>query len=199
MKKLLFLLTSLLFFSIIYAQKDEQTASVGITIDLPFINNASFYSYNTDGTGEKENHTGYLGSGFAFFYKNSLNKFSVGYENPSTNKSLFPPKGGNQNMNVNIFEATIHHTILSQLALIGGINYATYHYHLYTDLPSFPEVDKKDETLGLSVGAEFVPAKSIAVGVTYRPSVFCFDKKNYRAIFSFGLKYDINFWNKKSR
>ena len=198
MKKLLFLLTSLLFFSISYAQKNEQNTSAGITIDLPLINNASFYSYNIDGTGENKNQTGYLGSGFAFFYKNDLNKFSIGYENPSANKSLFPPKGGNRNMNVNIFEATIHHNILSQVALIGGVNYSIYRYHLYTDIPSFSKVDKKDETVGLTAGAEFVPAQSFSFAVTYRPSLFSFEKKAYRAIFSLGLRYDIDFWKIKN-
>ena len=199
MKKPFFLFIFILSFSNTKAQKDEQNTSVGVTLELPLINNASFYHYNTDGTGENDNQTGYLGSGFTFFYKNGLNKFSVGYENPSTSKSLFPPKGGNANMNINLFEATFQHKVLSQVALIGGINYAIYRFHLYTDLPSFPTVDKKDKTIGLTVGAEFVPAKSISVAVTYRPSVYSFNKKAYRSVFSFGLRYDINFWNQKSR
>ncbi|MEO6893714.1 MAG: hypothetical protein ABI136_01700, partial [Ginsengibacter sp.] len=69
----------------------------------------------------------------------------------------------------------------------------------FTDIPPFPKVDKKDKTLGLTVGAEFVPVNSISVAILYRPSVYFFDKKAYRAILSLGLKYDINFWNKKSR
>ncbi|MEO7046452.1 MAG: hypothetical protein ABI091_14170 [Ferruginibacter sp.] len=137
-----------------------------------------------------------MGAGFAFFYKENQNKFSLGYENPSLNKSLFPSKGGNANINANIFEATIHHKVLSQVSLIGGLNYATYRFHLYTDIPPFPKVDKKDATIGLTAGAEFLPSESTSVIVTYRPSIFSFDKKSYRAVFSFGIMYDVNFWKK---
>ena len=198
MKKLVFLLTFILSFSIINAQTDDPNTSVGVTIDLPFINNASFYRYNIDGTGEKDNQTGYLGSGIAIFYKNNRNKFSVGYENPSTNKSLYATNGGNPSLSINLFEATIHHKILSQIAFIGGVNYSNYHFLLNTDFPLFSKVDKKDETLGLTVGAEFVPAHSFSFAVTYRPSIYSFNKKSYRSVFSFGLRYDINFWKKES-
>lgn len=198
MRTLFFLPFSFFSFSKISAQTNTQNSSAGVTIDLPIINIASFYSYNTDGTGSNNNKTGYFGSGFSFYYKNGNNKFSLGYENPSTNKSLFPPKGGNQNLNVNIFEATVTHKILSQVTLIGGMNYSIYAYHLYTDMPPFSKVDKKDKTLGLTAGAEFVPANSFSFSFTYRPSIYSFDKNAYRAVFSFGLRYDINFWNKKS-
>ena len=137
-----------------------------------------------------------MGAGFALFYKENQNKFSLGYENPSLNKSLFTPKGGNPNINANIFEATIHHKILSQVALIGGLNYAAYRFHLYTDIPPFPKVDKKDATIGLTAGAEFLPSESTSIIVTYRSSIFSFDKKSYRAVFSFGIMYDVNFWKK---
>lgn len=199
MKKLLFFLCFILSFSIIKAQSDQPNTSMGMTIDLPLINNASFYRYDINGNGQTDNQTGYFGAGFAFFYKKNKNKFSIGYQNPSFNKSFAPPKGGASNLHADIFEATFHHKVLSQIALIGGINYVDYRYHLFTDIPPFPKVDKKDKTLGLTVGAEFVPVNSISVAILYRPSVYCFDKKAYRAILSLGLKYDINFWNKKSR
>ncbi|MEO8822622.1 MAG: hypothetical protein ABI366_03535 [Ginsengibacter sp.] len=199
MRNLLFLFLSLFSFSMINAQTNTENTCAGVTINLPLINNAGFYRYNTDGTGANDNQTGYFGSGFSFYFKNGSNKFSLGYENPSLNKSLFPPKGGNHNLSVNIFEATVTHKVFSGIALIGGINYSNYRYRLFTDIPTFPKVDKKDETLGITTGVEFVPAKSLSVAVTYRPSIFSFDKKTYRAVFSVGLRYDINFWNKKSR
>lgn len=195
----LLLFFSLFSFSIINAQTNTENTSAGVTIDLPLINNAGFYRYNNDGTGASDNQTGYFGSGFSFYFKNGNNKFSLGYENPSLNKSLFSPKEGDHNLSVNIFEATITHKIFSKIAWIGGINYSNYRYHLFTDIPTFPKVNKKDETLGLTTGVEFVPAESLSVAVTYRPSVFSFDKKAYRAVFSIGLRYDINFWNRKSR
>ncbi len=196
MTKLIYLISALFCFSVVNAQKKNLSRSAGITISLPLINNASFYRYNTDGSGGNSNQGGYLGAGFALFYQENRNKFSLGYENPSLNKSLFTNKGGNANINANIFEATIHHKVLSQVALIGGLNYATYHFQVYTDIPPFPKADKRDATIGLTAGAEFLPSKSISVIVTYRPSVFSLDKKSYRAVFSLGITYDVNFWKK---
>ena len=196
MKKLVYLLCALFCFSVVNAQKNNSNQSAGITISLPLINNASFYRYSTDGGGQNSNQTGYLGAGFALFYQENKNKFSLGYENPLSDKSLVPPKGGNSNINTKIFEATIQHKVSSQFALIGGLNYATYVFHLYTDIPPFPKVDKSDATIGLTAGAEFLPSKSISVAATYRPSIFSFDKKSYKAVFSFGIMYDINFWKK---
>jgi len=196
MKKLVYLLTALFCFSVVNAQKNNLNKSAGITISLPLINNVSFYRYSTDGEGGNGNQGGYLGAGVALFYQENQNKFSLVFESPLMSKSLFLPKGGNSNISTNIFEATIHHKVLSQVALIGGLNYATYRFQVYTDIPPFPKVDKRDETIGFTAGAEFLPSKSTSVIVTYRPSIFCFDKKSYRAIFSLGITYDIKFWKK---
>jgi hypothetical protein len=197
MKKLFSLLISLFCFSVINAQTNITRKSAGITISLPLINSASFYKYSIDGGGKNSNQTGYLGAGFAFFYKKGQNKFSLGYENPSFNKSLFALKGGNPNINTDVFEAAIHHKFSSQFALVGGLNYTIYRFHLYTDIPPFPKVDKSDATIGLTAGIEFLPSESVSAIATYRPSVFSFGKKNYRAVFSFGVMYDINFWKNK--
>ncbi|MEO8821859.1 MAG: hypothetical protein ABI267_04290 [Ginsengibacter sp.] len=196
MKKLIYLLSALFCFSVVQAQKSNSNQSAGISISLPLINNASFYKYSTNGEWENSNQTGYLGAGFAFFYKENQNKFSLEYENPSLNKSLFATKGGNPNINVNIFEATIHHNVLSDVALIGGLNCTAYRFHLYTDIPPFPKVDRMDATIGLTAGAEFLASESSSFVITYRPSIFSFDKKSYRAVFSFGIMYDVNFWKK---
>src|SRR5665213_616635 len=193
MKKLAYLITALFCFSFVNAQKNNLNKSAGITISLPLINNASFYRYNTDGSGENSNQGGYLGAGFALFYQENRNKFSLGYESPLLSN---PEGGGNSYISTNILEATIHHKVLSQVALIGGLNYATYRFQVYTDIPPFPKVDKSDATIGLTAGVEFLPSKSISAIVTYRPSVFSIDKKSYRAVFSFGINYDIKFWKK---
>lgn len=198
MLKFSIVVCSLFCFFIASGQTNKQNSSFGVTIELPLINNANFYRYSPNGEGKSDNQTGFLGTGFSLYFQNNENKYSVGYENPSFNESFFAPKGDNSNLNADIFEAIVHHKISSQFAWVGGVNYITYHYHLSTDIPPFAKVDKNDATLGVTVGGEFVPAKSVSVAILYRPSVFCFDKKNYRAIFSFGLRYDINFWKKKS-
>ncbi len=191
MTKLFFVLFSLICFSTINAQTTGLNKSAGITLSLPLINQCSFYNYSD---AAKSNQAGYLGGGFFLFYKRNKNKIAIGYEHPSMNKSLVPPKGGYSNIETNIFETTIHHKFREQFGAFAGLNYTVYHFHSWNDIPPFPQVDKWDRTLGLTAGAEFLPSNSTSVVISYRPSLFSFDKKSYRAIFSFALRYDINFW-----
>lgn len=188
MKKIVYLLSAIFCFSAANAQKNISNKSAGITISLPLINNACFYKYSTDGSGKNSSQGGFLGAGFALFYKENKNKFSLAYETPLMNKV------GNSDINIYIIEATIHHKLSSQFALVGGLNNTIYHYQLYTDIPPFPKADKRDETIGVAAGAEFLPSESFSVIATYRPAIFSFDKKSYRAVFSLGISYDIKFW-----
>lgn len=185
MRNLLFLLITLFCFSIINAQSTKPTESAGITISLPLINQASFYDYSAE---KLTNQYGSLGAGMGLFYKKNQNKFTIGYEHPSLSER------GHSTINTNIFEAIIHHQIFEQVAAIAGLHYTVYKFHLSTDYPPFTKIDKSDATIGLTAGAEFLPSKSTSFVVIYRPSLLSFDKKSYRAVFSFGFKYDINFW-----
>jgi opacity protein-like surface antigen len=187
MRKLLFLLISLFCLSITNAQSTKPNKSAGITISLPLINQTSFYDYSAE---KLTNQSGYLGGGMALFYKKNQNKFTIGYEHPSISKR------GSSNINTNIFEAIIHHKIFEQVAISAGLNYTIYKFHVSRDFPSLIKIDKSDATIGLTAGAEFLPSKSTSVVVTYRPSMFSFDKKSYRAVLSFAFRSDLNFWGK---
>ena len=198
MKRLSFALTLIFISSVSNAQSsteipDQHVTSVGVSIELPFLSNGISYDYSDN---KEHSQTGYLGGGICLFYRKNKNKFFVNYEHPSLKKNLFPPKGGSADFNTNIAEFTIHHTLHRSFALIGGINYATYRFHSYNDVQPIREIDKSDATVGLTTGAEYLPAQATAIGFTYRPSLISFGSKSYRHILSLFFRYDINFWKK---
>lgn len=195
MRQILFLTIALFIFTEINAQSSKSITSAGMTIDLPVINNGSFYDYESHKT---SNESGYLGAGVSLFYRNQKNEFTIGLEHPLIKKSLFPPKGGYSDAQCDIFETTVRHKISGNVAIIGGLNYSIYRFHAYTDIPGIPDIDKKDETIGLTTGAEVLMSKNTSLSLTYRPSLFAFEQKSYRHILSLGFRFHINFWKKQN-
>lgn len=193
MKHTILFITAIFFYSILNGQTRISNTSAGMTIALPLISNGSFYDYSNQ---KNNKSTGFLGIGFSLFYKKNQNKFSLSYEQPIIKFILSSPKGGYSSISTNLFEATIHHHLFDRVNAIAGLNYTNYHFHTYTDLPGVSDIDKKDAAMGLTLGVEILETKSASVIVTYRPSLYSFDNKDYRYIISLGIRFDINFWKK---
>lgn len=157
------------------------------------ISRARYYAYRVR---KSTGSTGFLGIGVSLFYKNGQNRFTIGFEAPSTQKFLFPPKGGYSGVSTDIFETTIHHNLSNTIAIIGGLNYSIYHFHSYSDLPGIPDIKENDATFGLTIGAQFLMTKTSSFIYTYRPALYSASNKSYKQIISLGWAFNINFWNR---
>ncbi|MEI6184094.1 MAG: outer membrane beta-barrel protein [Bacteroidota bacterium] len=172
------------------AQSFTKNESFGVTLSLPFINRYTYFGFET------ENTQGVLGIGSSVYYKHNKFKYSL---NGALTRA-FQSFRDNENINVNLIEGLVHYNVYNKFNIIGGLNFSDYKFSSSPDFydsltPS--KYKKEDRTLGLTIGAEIVCTNHFSIVAFYRPSIYCFDKKSFKQMFSLDFRFDINLWRRK--
>ena len=182
------------------AQSFTKNESVGLTLSLPFVNRYTFYEYSENRSTSK---TGIIGAGSSIFYKHNRIKYSLNWANSiDINFNSFAKGDGSDNIEVNLLEGLVHYCVYKKLNFIGGINYSKYHYTAdYSMLDTLGlysnAINKNDRSIGLTLGTEIACTNHISIVAFYRPSLYCFDKKSFKQMFSLDFRFDINLWKMK--
>ena len=179
------------------AQSFKTNKSVGVTLSLPIINGYSYYGFS-----ETETKEGLFGIGASVFYKHNRFKYSINGAMTTVITFTHEASDASKDINVNLIEGLVHYSLHDQFNLIGGINFSNYQFSgSYFNMDSTGLIDysikRNDRTMGLTIGAELIFTPHLTVAAFYRPSLYCFDKKSFKQMFSLDFRFDINLWRRK--
>jgi hypothetical protein len=188
MKKKLTLTIPILFLiiGVNYGQTSKQ--QIGLSISLPLMSYGSYFDYRQS---NQQTSSGFLGIGVGLTCANtnSKNKYSLSYVSPVIRNIKLGTKGGGTRLTVGVIETLISHRILSNLAIIGGINFSKYHYSSYPDLIGVQNINETYSTIGLTGGLEFRPSKVFSTSLLYRPAIYS-EKNTFSSILSLSVHFN---------
>ena len=170
--------------------------SIGVSALLPWVNNYSYYDYESQSSTTK---SGFIGVGVSVFYKSGKNKFSLNF---GLTGSLPYPIGpydyaaNSKRTDIqSIFlEGLYHRKITGRINIISGLNLIEYRYDYINGLDTSIYYSKHDNTTGLTIGGEYCFTKNSSVALLYRPTIRNFGQSGYRHLISLELRFEFNFW-----
>ena len=194
----LFLFALLPFIST--GQASAVTKSAGLIVQLPWINNFHYYDYEEKGGAFK---SGFVGMGIGNFFNWNQNKvsFNTGFTGDlpvPVGPIDYAKEGTRTNIRSSYGELIYHKRVLEKMNIIAGINYIRYRFTFTSYVDSLPWYYKVDNTLGVTIGSEYIFSKLFTLSLLYRPAVRSFDKKGYRHVLSLDGRCDITLWKKRS-
>jgi hypothetical protein len=179
---------------IICAQGFGQTSikSFGLTLGLPWVNNYTYYDYETKSS---QNKSGFIGFEFALFYKQDRNKFSLNAgltgDSPGPFGVEYSREGTRTSVSSTFIELIYHRQVYKKIIVAFGINNIWYNFDFNSFVDSLPSYRKSDRTIGVLIEVEYAFNKHISLAATYRPVLF---STKYRHILSLDLRFNFNIW-----
>jgi hypothetical protein len=174
-------------------------ASAGLTISCPWINNYSFYDYDLKKSSSK---SGFTGLGASIFYKTGKNKISLNFgftgDLPAPVGAFdYGHEGTRTNIGSIIMEVLYHQKVYHKLNIIAGLNAVNYRFNFTSYVDSIPSYIKRNKTIGLTIGTEYLFSRNFALSLFYRPALVMPGTKQYRHVISLDARFDINIWRRK--
>ena len=185
-----------------HAQTEGSTSNsnYGITFSFPWVN---YYNYVDYYKNQSKKTFGFFGLGLSGYYKKDLKKISVNFSftedlSSPIAKTNFSKKDFKTSIGCTYFEILFHKPIAENFNFIGGGNITNYNYRLTSSVDSVASYKKSDQTLGLSIGAEYRFNKYYSVAAMYRPALASFETdEKYRHLINFEFRIDLDFKKKK--
>lgn len=193
------LLGIILFFfnSTLLAQIRTSNKSIGMTISFPWINNYSYFNYDTKKSTSKN---GFIGFGFALFYSKDKNKLSLNYGVTSDFPTVvilpieYVSDSPRTAINSFFIDLLLHHQFYKKFNCVGGVNFTNYHFNFISAASNRPSFSKNNQTIGMTIGTEYSFSKHFSIAILYRPGICPSEEKIYRHVLSLDFRFDINFW-----
>ena len=107
--------------------------------------------------------------------------------------------GTRTNIFSTFWEGLFHKNVFNKINVIAGTNYVEYRFGFTSYIDSLPSYSRYDKTVGLTLGGEYKFSKNSSVAALYKPSLFSFDKRQYRHLISLEARFDFNLWKSKSK
>jgi hypothetical protein len=192
------IISTILFLSLPVFSQDtiKPFNAIGLSALLPWVNNYSYFDYETNSPAHK---SGFIGIGVSAFYKSGINKFSLNF---GLTGSLPVPIGpydyasdSKRSDILSIFmEGLYHRMIKGRFNFISGLNFIEYRYDYINGLDTSVYYSKYDKTMGLTIGSEYRFSRNSSVAILYRPTILNLGQSGYRHLISLELRFDFNFW-----
>lgn len=167
---------------------------IGITVGAPWVNNYSYYDYDLK---ELKSKSGFFGLAGSLYLRTKRNKLSMNIgvtaDLPAPVGPIdYLPEGTRSNIGSVYLEFVDHANVYKSVNFIAGLNFVRYIYKLTSYEDSLPGYRKYDNTVGVTMGAEYKFNRRWSVAAYYRPAVYSFDIKQYRHFISLAVTIDID-------
>lgn len=187
-----------LFCFVTAANSIAQDKRTGITISLPYINSYRYHDYEK---GVEANKSGFGGIGMGVYYHYRRNKFTL---NSGVTADLPAPIGpidfgheGTRHSVSSLFiDLLYHRPLYKKLYAVTGISNSWYNYRLLSYEDTIPSFKKRENAIGLTVGAEYKFRRSFSIAAFYRPSFKVSGNNQYRHLLTLDFRFDITVWEK---
>ena len=187
-----------------HSQTEGSTSNsnYGITFSFPWVN---YYNYVDYYKNQSKKTFGFFGLGLSGYYKKDLKKISVNFSftedlSSPIAKTNFSKKDFKTSIGCSYFEILYLKPIAENFNIVAGGNITNYNYRLTSTVDSVSSYKKSDQTIGLSIGAEYRFNKYYSVSAMYRPALASFETDGkYRHLINFEFRIDLDFKKKNKK
>ena len=174
--------------------------SIGITFSFPWLNFYNYFDYKQNTNNKK---FGFFGLGIAAYYQKDKNKISF---NCGTTEDLSSPIGlidysdigSKTSIGSTSADLIYHRPIYHSFGGIIGFNFTNYNFHYINYSDHLSVFKKAVNTLGGSIGIEYIFNKTISVATFYRPALASFEADDiYRHLISVDVRINLELKKQK--
>lgn len=179
---------------------NNNNRSIGITVSFPWLN---FYNYVDYKQNINKKKFGFFGLGIAGYYQKDKNKISF---NIGTTEDLSSPigqidysnTGSKTSIGSTFAELIYHRPVYHSFGGIIGFNFTNYNFQCIDYSDHLSVFKKAVNTLGGSIGVEYLFNKTISVATFYRPALASFEADDYyRHLISVDIRVNLELKKRK--
>ena len=198
MRKIICVLSVLLFTINVNAQSQSHSGKTGFAISVPLVYNTQYFDYSHFGN-RKVNRTRILGIGASMYKSLGKDAVSLGASYQfNIDPELVQTKeyqSSRQHVENLAFDFLYNKSIHRNIILLGGIGLSRYKYILKdielkpTDLGKDSTYSKNDFVVSPNLGVQFRLNNFLSTSLVYRPGIISLNSKHY--FHNISLSFDI--------